>query len=127
MTMLYATWGMAEAMFIFFALASVMVFLRWAETRRTALLPLLGVMAGLGGLTRMEFNALAVALGIAVAVKAVRRGASWREVETHVLLYALPGIFLVGLWIGSLAILERNPLFFAYAGTGRRAKISSAI
>jgi hypothetical protein len=104
--------GMAEAPFIFFAFASILLFLRWCDSRRTALLPLLGVAAGLGCLCRIDMFPLAALLGAGVLVRSVHRGVSWREVETKVLLYALPAFFVVMLWIGSLAILERNPFFF---------------
>jgi hypothetical protein len=109
---LYNTSGMAEPLFIFFGFASALTLLRWCESRRSSLLPLLGVLVGLGCLCRVDMFGLALFVGGAVLVRSVRRGGSWRQVETRVLLYALPGILTVMLWIGSLAVLDRNPLFF---------------
>ena len=109
---LYSTSGMAEPLFIFFAVAAGLTLMRWFETGRSSLLPLMGVLAGLGCLCRIDMFGIAAFLGGAVVLRSIRRKGSWRQVETRLLLYALPAILVVMLWIGSLAVLDRNPLFF---------------
>ena len=46
MLAIYATQGMSEAVFIFFFFASILAFLRWCDSGRTSLLPLVGIHAG---------------------------------------------------------------------------------
>src|SRR5207302_1667642 len=113
MTLIYATQGMSETPFIFFLVALLLTFLRWSESRRVALLPLMGVMAGFAILCREEGMLFALLVGMGVVVLSIRRASSWREIEAYLLLYALPGVFLAGLWIGSMTVLEHNPLYFA--------------
>lgn len=115
MLILYAVQGMSEAMLVFFFAASLLVFLRWCETRRSALLALLGIIAGLGCLTRMEMFAMTLALGAAIIVRSWHRKISWREIETNVLLFALPAFFIVMLWLGTMTIIMRSPLYFLNA------------
>lgn len=124
MTALYATEGMSEAPFIFFAVASLLLFLLWTESRRSLHLALLGVSVGLGTLVRDEFVALAVVFGVGVALCSLRRGAGWREIETRVLLYALPVLFFFGLWIGSMWVLMHDPLYFVHSTYGNASQAS---
>jgi hypothetical protein len=121
MTIIYAAQGMSEAPFVFFFVASILVYLRWSESRRTALLPLLGVLAGLGCLCRNEAFVIAFVLGIGVAVQCVRDRGSWRQVETEWLLYALPAVLVAMLWIGSQAVIVHDPLYWLHANTGSSA------
>jgi hypothetical protein len=115
MIFIYAAQGMAEASFIFFFTSSILVFLRWCDSRRASLLPLMGLLAGLGCLCRVEMFVVTLFLGICVVVRTVRWRVSWREVETAALLYALPAILMIMLWVGSMAIIMRDPLFFIHA------------
>src|SRR6202022_4725534 len=101
MIFIYAAQGMAEASFIFFFTGSILVFLRWCDSRRGALLPLMGLLAGLGCLCRVEMFGVTLLLGIAVVIRTVRWRVSWREVETAALMYALPALLMIMLWIGS--------------------------
>lgn len=114
MIVIYSIQGMSEMPFVFFAVASVLVFLRWAETRRSALLPLLGLTAGLGCLCRNEMFALTFFIGLGVVLKSIRWRVSWREVETRALLFALPAILMMGLWIGSMAVIMHDPLYWLH-------------
>lgn len=114
MIVVYGIQGMAEAPFVFFIVASLLVFLRWCESRRAALLPLLGIVAGLGCLCRNEMFALTFFLGLGVIARSYRWRVSWREVETHALLFALPAVLMMGLWIGSMAVIEHDPLYFIH-------------
>ncbi|MBV9101585.1 MAG: glycosyltransferase family 39 protein [Candidatus Dormibacteraeota bacterium] len=115
MTVLYAVQGMSEAMLVFFFAASLLVFVRWCESRRPVLLALLGVIAGLGCLTRMEMFAMSAALGVAIIVRSWRAKISWREIETNTLLFGLPAFFVVMLWLGTMTIIMRSPLYFLNA------------
>ncbi len=121
MIILFAVQGMAEAPFIFFFVAAILVYLRWTESRRTALLPLIGVLAGLDCLCRDEAFVFALFLGVAVVVQCVRNRASIREIETKALLFGLPAIFMVMLWLGSAAIIMHDPLYLAHASASASA------
>lgn len=128
MTIIYAAQGMSEAMFVFFFTGSILVFLRWSENRRTSLLPLLGVLAGGGCLCRNEAFAVAFLLGVGVTVQAVRNGGRWREVETELLLYALPAVFVTMLWIGSMAIIMHDPIYWLHAnGLGSPSQAAASV
>jgi len=118
MTLFYATSLESEPVLIFFAVATLVIFLRWAESRRAALLPLLGIVAGLACLSRVEAVVLALFVGGAVLARSFHRGVSWRELETTLLLYALPALFTFGLWIGSMAVLVHDPLYLIHSGYG---------
>jgi hypothetical protein len=115
MTLIYAGQGMSETPFIFFFFASVLVFLRWTESNRTSLLPLMGVLAGLGCLCRNEAFLTAALIGVGVIAISVRRRASPREIENAALLYGLPAFFVVILWLGSAAIIFHDPLYWLHA------------
>ena len=127
MTIIYAAQGMSEAPFIFFFMASILVFLRWTESNRTSLLPLMGVLAGLGCLCRNEAFAVAFLMGVGVIAVAVRRRARWREIENVALLYGLPTLFVIMLWLGTAAIILHDPLYWLHAnGIGLFPSNSSA-
>jgi hypothetical protein len=118
MTMLYAAQGMAEAVFIFFVVASILVFVRWCESQRGALLPLMGILAGLGCLCRNEMLVLTFVMGIGVIVRSIRWKVSWREVETHALMFGLPAVLTIMMWLGSMAIIMHDPLYWIHAQSG---------
>ncbi len=139
MTIIYAAQGMSEATFIFFFVASILVFLRWAESNRASLLPLMGILVGLDCLCRNEAFALAFVMGIAVIIMAIRRRGGWREVETVALMFGLPAILVIMLWLGTAAIVLHDPLYLLHAngviptgggggggGTGAAASASQA-
>ena len=115
MVLIYATEGMSEAPFMFFFVASLLVFLMWTENPRPAYLPMLGVLAGLGCLCRNESLVIAFMLGVGVIAVSVRRRESLGKVENAALLYALPAAFFVLLWLGSAAILFNDPLYWLHA------------
>jgi hypothetical protein len=122
MIVVYAAQGMSEAPFIFFFVGSILVYLRWAESRRAALLPLMGILAGAGCLCRVEMFLVTLFIGVGVVLRSVRWRVSWREIETVALLYALPAILIIGLWIGSMAVIEHDPLYFMHAQSGGGAQ-----
>ena len=122
MTALYATEGMSEAPFIFFVVASISLFVLWTETKRSLHLALLGCAVGLGTLCRDEFAVLAVAIGVGIVFCSVGRGVSRRELETRALLYAMPALFFIGLWIGAMWVLMHDPLYFAHSSYGNAAQ-----
>ena len=115
MTALYAVQGMSEAPFIFFFVASIYTFLRWCETRRTVLLPLAGVLVGADCLCRNEALVIALLMGIGVIVQSIRDRGNWRQVETQALLFGLPALFVLMLWLGSAAIIFHDPLYVLHA------------
>lgn len=115
MNLIYSGQGMSEAMFVFFFIGAILVFLCWSESRRSALLPLMGVLAGLGCLCRNESFVLAFFIGVGVIALCVRDRASWRQIETEFVLYALPTVFVTLLWIGSQAIILHDPLSWIHA------------
>ena len=121
MIVTYGVQGMSEAMLVFFFLASLLIFVRWCESGRSALLPLLGIVAGLGCLTRVEMFMVTFALGIGVIVRSIRAKVSIREIETKALLFGLPAILLLMLWLGTMTIIMRNPLYFI-SGVGSNAQ-----
>ena len=118
MTVIYAAQGMSEALFVFFFVASILVFLRWAESGRGALLPLMGILVGLDCLCRVEAFFLAFAMGVGVIVMSIRRlePGGWRRVETEALMFGLPVLLMVGLWLGSAGVLLRDFLYPFHAG-----------
>ena len=116
MITIFSAQGMAEAPFMFFFVAATIVFLRWAESRRTSLLPLMGLLAGASALCRNEALLFAVVMGIGVIVMSIRhRPAGWRQVETEALLYGLPCVLMIMLWLGTAAILFHDPLYLLHA------------
>ena len=115
MTIIYSTQGMSEAPFMFFFFASILVFLRWSESYRMSLLPLLGVLAGLGCLCRNESFFVAALLAIGVVAVAIRRRESRGGVENAALLYVLPALFMVMLWLGTAAVIFHDPLYWLHA------------
>lgn len=115
MVIIFASQGMAEAPFVFFALGSLVVFLRWSESQRTALLPLMGVLAGCAALCRSEAVLFAVVLGVGVALQSLRNERNWRRVETEALLYGLPALLFIGLWVVTAAIIFHDPLYVLHA------------
>jgi len=115
MIVIYGTQGMSEATFIFFFLASVIVFLRWSENRRASLLPLAGILAGCAALCRVEAILVAFLMGYCVLTQAIQNRAGWRRAETQVLLYALPAALVIGLWLVTAAILFHDPLYVVHA------------
>ena len=122
MIVIFATQGMSEAPFMFFFVASILVFIRWCESRRTSLLPLAGVLAGGAALCRDEALLVAFLMGIGVIVQSVRNGARWRQIETEALLYGLPALFVIGLWLGTAAVIFHDPLYLLHAnGIGAHA------
>ena len=127
MTLIYATQGMSEAEFIFFAVAAILVFLRWCDSRRAALLPLMGILAGLGCLCRNEMIVLTVFMGVGVIVRSVRWRLSLREVETYALMFGLPALLMIMLWLGSMTIIMHDPLYWLHVqGYGNAAAASAA-
>jgi hypothetical protein len=112
MLIIFGVQGMAEAPFVFFFLAAMVVFMRWSESRRGSLLPLMGILAGCAALCRNEALLFAFALGVGVILQSFRNERNWRRVETEALMYGLPALLFIGLWIGSQAILLHNPLYF---------------
>jgi hypothetical protein len=111
MIVLYAAQGMSEAPFMFFFVGSILVFLAWSENRRASLLPLLGVLAGGAALCRDEALVLAFVMGICVVVQSWRHGDGWRKVETEALMYGLPAILVISLWLGTATVLFHDPLY----------------
>jgi hypothetical protein len=124
MIALYSVIGMSEGPFVFFVVASLLAFMRWADEGRPAQLALLAVSVGLGTLVRTEMVALALVLGAGVLYCSLGRKITWRELETRALLYVLPVLFIFGLWIGSMAVIEHDPLFFAHSGYGNAAQLA---
>jgi hypothetical protein len=118
MVVIYSAQGMSEAPFMFFAASSILIFLRWADSRRLALLPLLGITAGLGCLCRNEMLLLTFFIGVGIIVRSYHWRISWRQLETYALLYGLPAILMIMLWVGSMAIIERDPLYWIHAQNG---------
>jgi hypothetical protein len=70
---------------------------------------------GLDCLCRNEAFALALVMGIAVIVMAIRRRGGWREVETIALMFGLPAIMVIMLWLGTAAIVLHDPLYLLHA------------
>ena len=127
MTLIYSTEGMSEAPFMFFFAASLLVFLVWTENRRASMLPLLGVLAGLGCLCRNEAFIVAFVLFIGVIAISIRRRESLGAIENAALLYALPAVFVALLWLGTAAVIFNDPLYVFHAnGIGILASKSSA-
>ena len=121
MIIIYSILGMGEGPFMFFLAAAVIVFLRWCESRRASLLPLCGILIGLSCLCRYEAFLVAVVLGVGIVMESARGRSGWRKVETEAIMYALPALLVVMLWIGSAAIIMHDilyPIHAAGASTG---------
>src|SRR5262249_10285540 len=115
MLLAYAVQGMSEAEFIFFFIAAILVFLRWSANQRATLLPVIGILTGCAALCRVEALLLAIVMGYAVAMQSLQNGSKWRQVENEILLYLLPALFVIGLWLGSAAILFHDPLYLLHS------------
>ncbi len=127
MTALYSAQGMSEAPFVFFVIASLLSFMRWTDTRKPAELAALGVLVGLGTLVRVEMIPMALAVGAGVFFCSVKRRTSWRELETQMLLYALPAAFVLALWIGSTWVIERDPLYIFHSSYSQQAAATGGL
>lgn len=125
MIALYAAQGMSEGPFVFFVIASFLSFIRWAESRRPAELAALGVLVGLGTLVRTEMILVAIVMGAGVFYCSLGRKVGWRQLETHTLLYALPALFVFGLWIGSTWVIEHDPLFILHSTYSQQGAATS--
>ncbi|PZR82217.1 MAG: hypothetical protein DLM65_04400 [Candidatus Aeolococcus gillhamiae] len=121
MTALYSAQGMSEAPFVFFVIASLLSFIRWTDSRKPGELAALGVLVGLGTLVRVEMIPMAIAVGAGVFVCSLAKKTSWRQLETQMLLYALPAVFLFALWIGSTWVIERDPLYIFHSSYSQQA------
>jgi hypothetical protein len=124
MVVLYAVQGMSEAMYIFFIVSSFVLFLRWCETGAPVQLGAAGAMIGLGTLVRNEVIVVALALGIGAAIRSWRRGAPVRQVETELLLYGLPVVLCVAIFVGSNWVIQGDPLYFAHSAYGNSGQAS---
>jgi len=114
MVVIYAAQGMSEAPFIFFFVGSILVFLRWSESRRAVLLPVMGLLAGAAALCRVEALVLAFVMGVCVIVPFWGRGGGWRKVGPEALMYGLPSLVVISLWLGTAAILFHDPLYLIH-------------
>jgi hypothetical protein len=126
MVALYSAQGMSEAPFIFFVVASLMSFLRWTETRSAGELAALGVLVGLGTLCRIEMVPMALLIGAGIVFCSLGRKVGWRQLETQLLLYALPALFVFGLWIGSTWVIEHDPLYMFHSGYSKQSAATNA-
>ncbi len=124
MTALYSAQGMSEAPFVFFVIASLLSFMRWADSRKPAELAALGVLVGLGTLVRVEMIPMALAIGAAVFFCSIKRKTSWRQLETELLLYGLPAAFVLALWLGSTWVIERDPLYIFHSAYSQQAAVT---
>lgn len=115
MVLIYSTEGMSEAPFIFFFVAAVLVFLAWTENPKASSLPLLGVLIGLACLCRNESFILIPLFLAGVIAISVRRRESIGAVENAALMYVLPAVFFVTLWLGTAAVLFNDPLYWLHA------------
>lgn len=111
MILLYATQGMSEPEYCFFIIAAALRFMSWSEDGRAFDLVAAGLLMALGVLVRWEMVAIAAVLGGGIVLCSIARKRSWREIETNVLLYALPVAFSLFLWIGSMAVIKGDPLY----------------
>jgi hypothetical protein len=125
MTALYSAQGMSEAPFVFFVIASFLSFLRWTDSRKPGELAALGVLVGLGTLVRIEMIPVALAVGAGVLFCSLGRKVSWRQLETQMLLYALPAVFVLSLWIGSTWVIEHDPLYILHSNYSQQAAVTS--
>ncbi len=125
MTALYSAQGMSEAPFVFFAVASFLSFIRWTDSRKPGELAALGVLVGLGTVVRIEMIPVALAVGAGVLFCSLGRKVSWRQLETQMLLYALPAVFVLALWIGSTWVIEHDPLYIFHSNYSNQAAVTS--
>jgi hypothetical protein len=124
MTALYSAQGMSEAPFVFFVVASFLSFIRWTDSRKPGELAALGVLVGLGTVVRIEMIPVALVVGAGVLFCSLGRKVSWRQLETQILLYALPAAFVLALWIGSTWVIERDPLYIFHSGYSQQAAVT---
>lgn len=125
MTALYSAQGMSEAPFVFFTVASFLSFIRWTDSRKPGELAALGVLVGLGTVVRIEMIPVAVAVGVGVLFCSLGRKISWRQLETQMLLYALPALFVFALWIGSTWVIEHDPLYAFHSSYSNQAAVTN--
>lgn len=116
MILFYNANGMSEAMFIFCLVTSSYLFLRWSETKRTSFLVGLGFVTALGIFVRYEMWLFAALMGIGVVAFAFRRLRNYREMETRIVLYALPIAYAAGIWLMLNLVIKRDPLYFFHGG-----------
>jgi hypothetical protein len=108
----YATNGMGEMVSLFFLVAAVHFFLAWVRSDEDHLLAPCGLSIAFAGLTRYEIVAYALVMGAFVFVILRTRGANGRRMEGSLLLYALPVMYCVGLWIFFNWLITGNGLHF---------------
>jgi hypothetical protein len=125
MTVWYGVQGMSEAMFVFFTVAAILCFLRWCDTGTSLMLFGAGTAMGLDNLVRNETAVLALALAAAIAIRSLSRRASPREVETQLMLYGLPVLLCIGIFVGANWAIKGDPLFFVHSTYGNAAQAAA--
>ena len=124
MTALYSAQGMSEAPFEFFVIASFLSFMRWTDSRKPGELAALGTLVGLGTLVRIEMIPVAAVVGAGVFFCSLGRKVGWRQLETTMLLFGLPLLFVFSLWIGSTWVIEHDPLYEFHSSYSNQAAVT---
>lgn len=108
----YSTNGMSEVVSLFFVALAAHQLLRWVLDDEDRHLALCGLAWGLGALTRYEIAVYGALVGAALFVLLWRRRVARDRVEGALLLYAVPILYCVGIWVFFNWLITGEPLHF---------------
>ncbi len=111
----YSSNGMSEAIIIFFMILASWYFLKWSESKEIKDIIFLGVILSLGFFTRYEAIPFALVTGFLIIFLYYGKiKIKFNEIEGNIILYALPIVGSVLLWIGINWLIMGDPLYFLH-------------
>jgi hypothetical protein len=104
--------GQTDVLFVALAVGGVGALVEWLRAPALRQLALSAVLLALAVATRYQGLLLVAAAAVLVATACLLRRRSWSFLEGTIITFALPGIYVVLLWIGGNWLILGNPVFF---------------
>ena len=115
MIILYSANGMSEIIFVFFIMLASWHLVNWNKTKRMTELILLGIILSLAFFTRYETIPLAITIGfLIIFLHYGKIKTRFNEIHGSIVLYFLPILFSVFLWIVANWLIMGDPLYFLH-------------
>ncbi len=113
MIILYSANGMSEIIFVFFIILASWHLIKWNKTKRMTELILLGIILSLAFFTRYETIPLAITIGfLVIFLNYGKIKTRFNEIQGSIVLYFLPILFSVFLWIVANWLIMGDPFYF---------------